>query len=144
MEFDEILEVLCRAVPEAIGAALCDFEGETVVSALGRAGVPPEAIVRAKEHVPRNLELSMPVAQFLVRLAGAEPCALLEQFATAGRAGGAGAIAGLEARYGAVETLVERLPEDFYVVVVLRRPAVLGRARHHLRRAAAALAPHLI
>jgi len=143
VELERILEALCAKVPEAIGAVLCDFEGETVVTALGRAEPPVEAAARAAEHVPKNLALTMPVAQFLVRLAGAEPCAPLRLFSETCLRHRVGELGALEAQYATVELLVERLPEDFYVVVVLRRPALPGRARYHLRRAAVALAPHV-
>lgn len=143
MEFTDILEALCQQVPEAIGAVLCDFEGETVVTALGRAAPPHDAIVRAQEHVPKAMALSMPVAEFLVRLAGAEPCALLRQFADVGVRRQAGGLRTLEMQYREVQTFACRLPEEFYVVLVTRRPALSGRARACVSRAAAALAPHL-
>lgn len=76
-ELEALLEALCDRLPSAIGAVLCDFEGESVVAALGAAPVPPDAEARAREHVPRALALTMPVKEFLIRLAGAEPCALL-------------------------------------------------------------------
>lgn len=134
---------LCQAVPSAIGAVLCDFEGETVVSALGPAAPPKEAELRAKEHVPRALALTMPVGEFLVRLVGAEPCALLRLFGDGGRVRGAGELAALEVQYEEVELLIRRLPNDFYLVLVLRRPAVRGTARWHLGRIATALAEHV-
>lgn len=144
MELEEILEALVGAVPDAIGAALCDFEGETVVTALGAAAPPPEAAAQATDHVPRTLELAMPVAEFLVRLAGAEPCSTMRLLDETSTRHGAGSITAFEVRYAAVELLVRRLPEDFYVVLVLRRPALTARAEHHLRKAATALAPHVV
>lgn len=138
------LRALCAAVPEAIGAVLCDFEGETVVTVLGGAEPPVEAQARAQEHVPKTLALTMPVAEFLMRLAAAEPCAPLRAFDARTRALGFGGVASLGARYAEVEVLTECLPEDFYVVLVVRRPSLSMRARHHLRRAAVALAPEVV
>ena len=143
MDLSQPLVALCGAVPKAIGAVLCDFEGETVVSALGRAPPPPEAAARAKDHVPKALALTMPVGEFLVRLGGAEPCALLPLFGDRGRARGAGELRTLVLRYAAIELLIQRLPNDFYLVLVLARPAVRALAERHLLAAAAQLAEHV-
>lgn len=144
LRLEDPLEALCAAVPEAIGAVLCDYEGETVVNALGSAAPPAEAEARASDHVPKNLPLTMPVAEFLVRLAGAEPCALLRQFVVGNRAGAGGQLRSFSTVYEQVEMLVHCLPEDFYVVLVVRRPAIEGRARFHLAQAAEILAPHVM
>lgn len=139
----ESLVALCRGVPSAIGAVLCDPEGETVVSALGSAPAPAAAEQRAREHVPRALELSMPVAEFLVRLAGAEPCALLNLFDGFIRKHRGGLVRALHFRYAEIELLVRRLPEDFYVVLVVRRAAESASARRQLDAAARTLAQAL-
>ncbi len=144
LRLEDPLEALCAAVPETIGAVLCDYEGETVVNALGKAAPPDEAKDRATEHVPKNLALTMPVAEFLVRLAGAEPCALLRQFMVGNQAAGGGQLHSFSTGYEHVVMLVHRLPEDFYIVLVLRQPAVEGRARFHLARAAEILGPHVV
>lgn len=133
------LVALCRGVPDAIGAVLCDYEGETVASALGPAPAPAAAAARAREHVPRALALSMPVAEFLVRLAGAEPCALLNLFDGSIRKHGGGFLRAMHFRYSEVELLVRRLPEEFYVVLVVRRPSESGSARRKLEDAARTL-----
>ena len=138
------LVALCRGVRGAIGAVLCDFEGETVASALGLASAPKAAEQRAREHVPRAMDLSMPVAEFLVRLAGAEPCALLNLFDGSMKKHGGGVLRGLHFRYAEVDLLVRRLPEEFYVVLVVRRPAESGSARQKLEHAAEALARALV
>lgn len=143
MELQTILDDLAGAVPKAIGAVLCDFEGETVVASLGAARAPEQAEALAREHVPRSMALAMPVQEFLVRLAGAEPCALLRMFSLLGDKHGTGALSTFELRYDEVDVLVDRLPNDFYLVLLLRRPAVIGHARHHLRRAGRALGPHV-
>ena len=139
-----VLQALCLEVPDAIGAVLCDFEGETVVMALGAGDPPPEALARAQEHVPRALGLEMPLKAFLMRLAGAEPCALLRLFQGRCEIGHAGALQGLTMRYAEVDLLVERLPEDFYVVLAVRRPEVTAQALRAVRRAAVLVTPHLL
>lgn len=144
MEFDDILRDLCDAVPNVIGAVLCDFEGETVVSALGSASPPEEAAQAAQEHVPKNVALTMSVPEFLVRLAGAEPCALLRLFGEQCRQHSAGELEGLSVSFRQIRMFVRRLPEDFYVVLVVRRPAVVGQAVRHLGTAAERLTPHLL
>jgi hypothetical protein len=138
---EAIVRELCARVPRAIGAVLCDFEGESVVCALGSERAPPEAEARAKDHVPKTMSLTMPVAEFLVRLAAAEPCALLRMFQQSSSKGGVGQLAMLEMRYEEVEMLVQCLPNDFYVVLVLRRPAITAEARNALSRASKDLAP---
>jgi len=137
------LEQLCASVPEAVGVVLCDFEGETVVTRLGAGAPPAAAALRAQDHVPKTLAMQMPVAEFLMRLAAAEPCAPLRHFAACTQASGFGKVSGMEARYADVEVLTECLPEDFYLVLVLRRPSLSFRARRHLQRAAHQLAPQL-
>lgn len=143
IDLELILRDLCGAVPEAIGAVLCDFEGERVVSVLGAAEPPAEAVARAKEHVPRALALSMPLGEFLIRLAAAEPCALLGLFGAAARTHRAGPVASLTLQHQRVELQVFRLPDDFYLCLVLRRPVVSALARRHGEHAARRLAPAL-
>ncbi len=143
MTLESELERLIAAVPEAIGAIVCDFEGETVVVALGSASLPREAEARALEHVPRRISLEMPVAEFLMRLGGAEPCAILRIAEDAGRRRGGGGIRSLHARYRAVEVLVDPLPEGYYLVLVLRRPALASHARFRLQDASQRLSEYV-
>lgn len=138
-ELSAILDDLCRASPSVIGGVVCDFDGETVVSAVGAAGLPPGAELRALEHVPRTMTLAMPVAELLVRLAGAEPCALLRLFGGSSGQLGAGPVEVLRLRYEAVELIVRTLPDDYYLVMVLARPAVSAP----LERRIAAVWPRL-
>ena len=122
---------MCDRIPHAIGAVLCDQQGESIVSALGRAQVPPLARERAQDHVPSRLDLNIPVGEFLVRLAGAEPCALLRQIQATQNERNAGTLAAYVARYDEVDVVVEQLPDDLYLFVVVRRPSVVGRTRYH-------------
>lgn len=139
MTFEEILGQLTRTVPEALGAIVCDFEGETVVSVVGGAPLPRDAEARAMEHVPKRIPLEMPIGEFLIRLAGAEPCSILRHIDQQGRSLGAGGIRSLHARYESVEVLVDPLPSDYYLVLVLKRPALAAHARFELRKASLAL-----
>jgi hypothetical protein len=141
---EEILERLTEEVPEAIGAVVCDFEGETVVAALGAAPLPKEALERARDHVPKQIPLVMPIGQFLLRLAGAEPCALLRQIEQRADQRGAGAVRSFHARYENVEILVDPLPGDYYLVLVLRRPALASHARFHLEHASRRIAEYVV
>ena len=142
-ELDCIVGDLCRSVPHSIGAVLCDFDGETVVSALGSAPIPAAAEVRAREQMPRSLASSIAPRELLMRIGGAEPCALLRLFGEAGPSRGAGDLMDLEMRYDEVEMLVRRLPNEYYLVLVLRRPAITARARREVRRAGDLLEPHV-
>lgn len=135
MEMNAIIERLCRQVPRAIGAILCDYEGEAIACALGAAPAPDEAQLRAKEHVPKAIELTMPVNEFLIRLAGAEPCGLIRSFGQTAQKSGAGDLASLEIRYREVEMLVESLPNECYLVLVLRRPVITAEARRIMSEA---------
>ena len=135
-ELQDIVQVVCDHVPQVIGAVLCDSQGESIVSALGLAEVPPMARQRAKEHVPTNMGLNMPVNEFLVRLAGAEPCALMRQLQMAQIERGAGTLDAYVARYEDVDVVVEQLPDDLYLFVALRRPVTLGRVRFYTQQAA--------
>lgn len=134
------LRDLCARIPSAIGAVVCDDEGETVVCSLGPAAPPAEAEREAREHVPRSIALHMPVGEFLVRLVGAELCAILRAFEVASRDKTAGAVDAVQLSYREIDLLLHPLPEDYYLVTVLRRPVVLGAARHLVERAARAVA----
>ena len=109
------------------------------MSALGSGEVPPTARERATDHVPDRMEINMPVNEFLVRLAGAEPCAIIRQLQAAQNERGAGTLDAYVARYAEIDLIVEQLPEDLYLFVALRRPATVGLARYHTRKAARAL-----
>jgi hypothetical protein len=143
VELAAIIRELLDHLPRAIGAVVCDWEGEAIACALGAADVPAGAKELARDHVPRALELTMPVSEFLIRLGAAEPAALLRMFEESGKKRGTGELSWLEARYEAVEMLVCRLPNEFYLVVVLRRPAVAAEARRHMVRASAMLVEHV-
>jgi hypothetical protein len=132
---EEILTRLLEDVPEAIGAIICDFEGEMVTSVLGAATIPHEAEVKALEHVPKQIPLDIPIGQFLMRLAGAEPCAVVRLLDEHGRRRGAGGFLSLHVCYETVEILVDPLPSDYYLVLVLKRPALASHARFHLKDA---------
>jgi hypothetical protein len=138
-----IVRDLCANVPRAIGAVLCDFEGEAVVCALGPQGAPAEAERRAKEHVPHRMELNMPIGEFLIRLAGAEPCGLLRMFEDAGRRRGIGILEAIEIRYQEVEMIIRKLPNDFYLMLLLRTPAVTAEARRSVSEATDRLRVHV-
>lgn len=127
------------SIPGAFGAVLCDFEGETVVARRGPAELPEPALEEARRHVPERLGSRIAPADFLLRLAAAEPCALLALFARQGEAAGAGALEALELGYARVGLLAVRLPEDYYLVVLLDRRA--GASFGLARRVAQAVLP---
>ena len=143
MNLERVIQNLTDRVPRAIGAVLCDYEGETVLTALGSTPAPEGARRRALEHVPKALKLSMEVGEFLVRLAGAESCGLLRHFDEGGRRFGAGALFSVEMRYSDIELLVHMLPNDYYLVLLLRRPAAIAEARRHVEVASQRLAEHV-
>jgi hypothetical protein len=140
---EEALDALLEEVPEAIGAVVCDFEGEAVVSSMGAAPLPREAEERVMEHVPKRIALDVPIGHFLMRLGGAEPCALLRTIDHLGCQRGAGSFRSLHLAYERVEILVDPLPSDYYLVLVLRRPALASHARFHLQRATHRIAEYV-
>jgi hypothetical protein len=142
VSLDRVLAELCRT-EGVVGGVLCDDEGETVVSAQGTAELPPQAHARAADHVPRSLPLSVPVPEFLLRLGSAETCGLLRSFQRTGRDKLAGALRTLQVRYAALDVLVHTLPQDFYLVLVVRRPTLLSTVAAKLQDASRQLAPHL-
>lgn len=139
MDLTAVVQKLCEQVPEAIGAIICDFEGEGVVWAFGRAEVPAGAERNARSRIPQTLETSMSLPEFLLRITGAEPCALLRMFAEKSHARGLGAIRGLDLRFEEMDLLVRPLPEDYYVMLALRRPAIRAAAGARLDVAERAL-----
>ena len=143
MEVERIVQDLCARVPRAIGAIVCDWEGEAIACALGSVGVPKEAEARAREHVPRAISLTMPVPEFLVRLAGAEPAGLLRVFEKSGERFGTGGLTSIEVSYRQIVILIDRLPNEFYLMLLLRRPAVTATAKHLMDAASRLLAEHV-
>lgn len=119
------------AIPGALGAVLCDFEGEAVLTRVGTSSWPPALLQEATEHIPEQLPGALSGPEFVLRLAAAEPCALLALFGRGARRAGAGELGTLELSFRRVFLVVERLPEDYYLVIVLDRRAAqgLGRAR---------------
>lgn len=139
MSLEAEVQSLCVHIPEAIGAILCDFEGERVVSALGSAPLPPIAAAQALDHVPRNLSLSVPPAEFLLRLCGAELCGLMERFQQISTDHQLGDPYGLELSYRGVRLCAAALPEGYFLLVVMRSPAQIVRARRILKGVCAAV-----
>lgn len=125
MELERILRELCALVPRAIGVVLADDDGESVVTVRGLAALPPGAREEAARHVPRALAASTDVEQLALRLAGAEPSAVL-------RIIGLGRCRAYEVRHGAVDVLVERVDDELYVVLFVLRPAVRAQVRPQL------------
>ena len=140
MDLEEIVQRLAQDVPNAIGAIVCDYEGETVTLALGRAPLPAEAEDHARSYIPRAMVPDVDLGEFLLKLAGAEPCALIRLFDKHSKSHGTGPLTSLDLRYRGVDMLVRRLPEDYYVLLVLLRPALAARARVRLEAASRALA----
>jgi hypothetical protein len=136
------LDELCQRTG-AIGAVLCDDEGETVTAALGPQPISEGAEARARDHIPRSMQVEMPVGEFLVRLVGAECCGLVRMVDRVLRDQLDGPLSGLHLRYRDLDLLLQPLPEDFYLLVLLRRPLLLPVLQMHVRDAHSALAAQL-
>ena len=142
MDLEAELRTLCAVTPDVIGAVLCDFEGESVAAAMGVAAVPEAAHALAADHVPRTMRLEMPVEAFLLRLGAAELCAFLRSVDASSKTTG-GAAVQLHLHYENVSLLVHGLPNEFYLVLVVRRPAPTAVLNRALGRAAARISPEV-
>lgn len=114
------------SIPGAFGAVLCDFEGESVVARLGTTPLSESVEAEARKHVPNALKTQFSIGEYLLRLAGAEPCALLMTVGRRLNNGAAGRLNTLEIGYENVSLVVLTLPEDFYLVIVLDRKRMFG------------------
>jgi hypothetical protein len=89
------------------------------------------------------MQLEMPVGEFLVRLVGAECCGLVRMVDRVLHEQLDGPLSGLHLRYRDLDLLLQPLPEDFYLLVLLRRPLLLPVLQMHVRDAHSALAAQL-
>jgi hypothetical protein len=137
------LGALCAELPDALGAVLCDYDGERVVSADGAAEIPEAALAAAARHVPRTLDAPDERRRFLLSIAGAEPCGPLAALGAVAERSGVGALSELGWTFRDVAVLVATLPDDYYLVLALRRPTVIAPAWRALRAAARDLAAEL-
>lgn len=144
MKLQEIVSALARETPDVVGVVLCDFEGESVVSAEGSATLSADACARAREHVPSAMALNTPVQDFLLRLAAAEPCGPLRLFGQEGVKAGAGHLRTLELRHETLDVYVAALPEDYYLFLVTHRSAFREKLRVALEAAGRRIAPELL
>ncbi len=131
------------AVAGSFGAVLCDFEGEAIAVRLGPAPLPEGSERRLERHVPRSLGSGPSAGTFLLRLAGAEPCALLALFEGPRARFGAGPLLGLDLEFREAGVLARRLPEDHYVALFLGPTADRARARRVLEQVVPVLAREL-
>jgi hypothetical protein len=138
-DLDAVVAALA-AIPRAIGAIVCDYEGEAVVHALGRESLSPAVERGARSLMPREFETAMSVEEFMLKLIGAEPCALFRSFEDPSRGHGVGGMIALELRYQDLDLLVRRLPDEYYVCLLLRPPALIATAQRRLAEATRALA----
>lgn len=122
MELEPILRRLCAAVPRAIGVVLADDDGESIVTVRGSAALPRGAREEAARHIPRALMATTDVELLALRLAGAEPSAVLRLI-------GPGRATAYEVRHGVVDVLVERVDDELYVVLFVLRPVLRAQVR---------------
>lgn len=138
MDPQRIVADLCQSVPSAIGAVLCDLDGEQIAGAEGAAPLPARALERAQSQLPQTLRDTQPERQLVLRLATADVIRWVHGLAAV--APSSGKVLAIELRYGSAEILIQTLPEDHYLVLVLARPCVTALARHHLDAAGRTLA----
>ncbi|MEM1025696.1 MAG: hypothetical protein AAGJ19_18610 [Myxococcota bacterium] len=141
-EFEALLASLCEN-PEVVGAVLCDDEGEMVATSRGPAELPVGAEEQAVRHMPSALSADVPAPEFLLRLGSAETCGPLRLMQRIAKRGAAGEVQIVAVRYRELDVLVHALPEDFYVVVFVRRPNLLAGLRARLEAVGQALSGQL-
>lgn len=107
-------------LPGIYGAILCDFEGEAVMVRFGEEPLPEGALDHATSQVPHAVRADAASGEYLLRLAGAEPCALVALFQQRSSAGGAGELEAFELGFRRVRVTVIRLPEEYYLAVFAR------------------------
>lgn len=138
------LEAALSAAAEVqgvLGAILCDGEGEAVLTRVGPSPLSPPMEREARSHVPDSLHSEEALVDFLLRLAGAEPSALLASLRARTVAGGGGELEGLEIGFRAVRVVVVELGKEYYLVTVLDRASARGFAE--ARRMAERVRPAL-
>jgi hypothetical protein len=120
MPFQYVLTNLLVDVPEAVGAIFVDDEGEAVEWVSSDAGDP-----------------------YHLKLEGAYHAIFQRFLATEGIVSETGRLQSYILKGRELVTLTELLPGGYYVVLVAHRAASLALARHHLGRAARAIAGEL-
>jgi hypothetical protein len=138
---DAVIQELCSGLPRAIGAIVCDPDGERIAHAEGRAPAPLSATDRAKAQLPQSMRDRSESLELLLQLAAAEPQAYLRALHDRGRSSGAGDLKTVELQFADVCVLVSPLPEQHYLLLALRRPCVVLDARQALESAGSRLRP---
>lgn len=141
-EFEAVLAGLCEN-SDVVGAVLCDDEGEMVATCRGPAELPPGAAEHANRHMPTTFSSDVPAPDFLLRLASAETCGPLRLMQRIAKAAAAGEVRTVDLRYAQLDVLLHALPEDFYLVVFVRRPNLLAGLRARLVSAGRSLGEQL-
>lgn len=141
-EFEALLAPLCEN-NGVLGVVLCDDEGEMVATRRGPAELPTGAAEHAVKHMPSALSADIAAPDFLLRLGSAETCGPLRLMQRIAKRGAAGEVRTVDLRYGELDVLLRALPEDFYVVVFVRRPSLLAGLRARLEVAGQGLSAHL-
>ncbi len=137
-----LLDELVLQVP-MIGAVVGDFEGETVVAALGEQQLSASVLASANSHIPQQMSLSMSPAMFLLRLAGAESSALLHQLREIHASQDGGAVRNVEWNYCQLRYVFALMPEDYWILVVQPSSTPAGALRWRLRSLAPRMADSL-
>ncbi len=119
MPFNYLLTNLLVDVPEAIGAIFLDDEGETV------------------EWVTRHND------PFDLKVEGAYHSIFVRRLSTITRDNDAGPLKHYIIKGKALTSLTHTLPDGYYLLLILDRPAFLGQAIFFLERAAGVLTREL-
>ena len=128
---EPILQELCDRFPQALGAAVCDSEGESLGSALGSAEFPQQSLELIESALPLHYDRASWTEQetkmFALRQWAAEPSRsaglLRRAYEFAGESHGLDIFS---IRSEALDLAVGVMEEHMYLVLVLVRPNLPG------------------
>ena len=119
MPFNYLLTNLLVDIPEAVGAIFLDDEGEAV-----------ECVTRHNDP-------------FDLKVEGAYHSIFVRRISTITRENDSGSLRHYIIKGAALTSLTHTLPDGYYLVLILDRPALLGQAVLYLEHAAGILAREL-
>jgi hypothetical protein len=145
---EKLLEDLCQCCPAALGAAVCDSEGESLALALGSADFPSSSLQLIDARLPRQFDRqSWPendTKLFTLRQWAAEPSRSTGRLRQAWKSGAEHAcLTAFCLRFRHIDLAMATLEDHMYLVLVLRRPNLLSLSRREVMRTAHALEHHL-
>ena len=128
---EPILQELCDRFPQALGAAVCDSDGESLASVLGSARFPQDSLLLIESALPLHYDRASWTEEntkmFALRQWAAEPSrstgVLHRAYEFAGESQGLDVFS---IRSETLDLVVGVMEEHMYLVLVLLRPNLSG------------------